>query len=88
MYLRVISRDTIDSLIGANLKAFRSYGGDEEADIETETFCGFDDLVDCTRRDGVLTGMPWKEEEESNKERFWGLVDREVRAAVMVAMVW
>jgi hypothetical protein len=30
MYRRVISRDTIDSLIGANLKSFRSYEADTE----------------------------------------------------------
>jgi hypothetical protein len=57
MYLLVISLDTIDSLIGSNLKAFRSYGGD---DMEMETFGDDDDFVGCIRSVGFEMGVPWK----------------------------
>lgn len=36
MYLRVISRDTIDSLIGSNLKDWRSYGGGDGDDADMD----------------------------------------------------
>lgn len=84
MYLLVISLDTIDSLIGSNLKAFRSYGGD---DMEMETFGDDDDFVGCIRSVGFEMGVPWKEEEVSKVESFWDFVAREVRVVAMVAMM-
>lgn len=84
MYLLVISLDTIDSLIGSNLKAFRSYGGD---DMEMETFGDDDDFVGCIRSVGFEMGVPWKEEEVSKGESFWDFVEREVRVVAMVAMM-
>lgn len=67
MYLRVISRDTMDSLMGSNLKLFRSYGGgDEAADMETDALRG-EDFALRWKESGVM-GTPWKE--DSKREVF------------------
>ena len=83
MYLLVISLDTIDSLIGSNLKAFKSYGGD---DMEMETFDD-DDFLGCIRSVGFEMGVPRKEEAVSKGESFWDFVERERRVVAMVAMM-
>jgi hypothetical protein len=71
-------------LIGSNLKAFKSYAGD---DMEMETFGDDDDFVGCIRSVGFEMGVPWKEEEVSKGESFWDFVEREVRVVAMVAMM-
>jgi hypothetical protein len=76
MYRLVISRDTIDSLMGSNLNEFRLYGGDAAADMETERWlwlCGVD-LMGWRRRD-------W----EDSKKEVLGFEERE--GAKVVAMV-
>ncbi|KAJ6376529.1 hypothetical protein OIU76_025641 [Salix suchowensis] len=70
--------------MGSNLKAFKSYGGD---DMEMETFGDDDDFVGCIRRVGFEMGVPWKEEEVSKGENFWDFVEREVRVVAMVAIM-
>lgn len=82
MYLRVISRETMDSLMGSKANPLRSYGGGE-ADMEIA--CGAtEDLAGwwTRREEGGAKGVPWKEE-ESKKARVWGL---EVRVEAMVAI--
>lgn len=75
MYRRVISRETIDSRIGANLRLFRSYGGDvwfaEEEIVAKVADLGLNE-VDLV----VVSGMPWMVE---SKKR--GLLSFDVRAA-------
>ncbi|PON61446.1 hypothetical protein PanWU01x14_145660 [Parasponia andersonii] len=79
MYLRVISRDTIDSLIGSNRKLCRSYGtldpDPADMDAEKEAFVGW------TLNEGGAMGVPWKEDSKMEA------LDREaVRVEAMVAM--
>ncbi|POO00440.1 hypothetical protein TorRG33x02_038530, partial [Trema orientale] len=81
MYLRVISRDTIDSLIGSNRKLCRSYGtldpDPDPADMDTEK----EAFVGWTRNEGGAMGVPWKEDSKTEA------LDREaVRVEAMVAM--
>lgn len=40
----------------------------------------------CMRREGAAKGVPQKAE-ESKRESFWGLAERDVRAVAMVAMI-
>ena len=85
MYRRVISRDTIDSLMGSNLNDPRSYAGDWAA-ADTE----LDDLR-CWTRDGDEIGAPKRDDDggwESRKEDLdLGLGKREgVKVAAIVAI--
>lgn len=81
MYLLVISRETIDSLIGSNLNDLRSYGGDEKAETVNWWFC-WPDLIGW-RRDAVEIETPLKD--DSKKLVVLGLEERE--EAKVVAMV-
>ena len=82
MYRRVISRDTIDSLIGSNLNDRRSYGGGDEADIETEKFC--EPALAGRGRLRAGRTAPWAE--ESRKAGLDLEECERVRVEVMVAM--
>lgn len=67
--------------MGEKVNDCRSYGVDEEADMEIE---GWDpDLAGWTRRVAGARGMPWKDEELSKRANLWGL---EVRVEAMVAI--
>lgn len=62
MYLLVISRETIDSFMGAKLKEFRSYGGGEEAaDMETDSPFRWPDLMTRWWRVVGEIGRPLKD---------------------------
>lgn len=82
MYRRVISRDTIDSLMGSNLNDFRSYGGDA-ADMETERLLPGVDLMGWRRRDVGMDEWWW-----DSKKEVLGLEEREGVKVVAMVAIW
>lgn len=70
----------MDSLMGSNLKEFRSYGVVKH--IEIVEFCGVD-LMGVKRE---AMGMPWNEDLWSKKDGFGFEESEEVRVVAMAAI--